>query len=108
MVPGHNVRLWVRDTLTLRNNGNIKRAINPSTGLMDVTDYSAAADLFIGYYGTQYVSVRELTGTLLAPYAQVSLETNASWATAHAGQVIANHIEMHQGNSFFHLPYVCR
>lgn len=104
---GAAARIWVRESMTLRNNGNIIRVTDPVTGEARVTDVSAAANLFIGYYGTSEASVWELTATLLAPYAKVTLETNRSWATAHAGMVIANYIELHQGNSFYHVPYQC-
>jgi len=108
VAPGASARVWVRDTLSLRNYGNMKRAVDPATGQTVVVDTSAAANLFIGYYGTQDTSVWELTGTLVAPYVKVSLETNRNPATAHAGMVIANHIELHQGNSFYQVPYQCR
>jgi hypothetical protein len=108
VASGSSARLWVRDSMTLRNYGNITRVIDPATGLPKVSDVSAAANLFIGYYGLREASVWELSATLVAPYAKVTLETNRDWATAHAGMVIANRIELHQGNSFYHVPYLCR
>jgi hypothetical protein len=105
---GASARIWIRDTMTLRNNGNITRATDPATGLPKVTNVAAAANLLIGYYGLTEASVWELSATVIAPYAKVTLETNRSWATAHAGMVIANQIELHQGNSFYHVPYQCR
>lgn len=108
VASGASARVWVRDSMTLRNYGNIIRVTDPVTGLPIVSNVTAAANLLIGYYGLNEASIWELTGTVLAPYAKVTLETNRSWATAHAGMVIANQIEMHQGNSFYHVPYQCR
>jgi hypothetical protein len=108
VVPGgSSARVWVRDSLTLRNYGNMIRNTD-AAGVTTVTDVSAAANLFIGYYGLYEASIWELTGTIVAPYAKVTLETNRAEATAHAGMVIANAIELHQGNSFYQVPYNCR